>query len=69
MLPAGCGFAGNRMCGSGDEGRGGVAFPMVPAAWERRASRRAGASSPAVSLVRALAVCVPSDQPGLFSQF
>lgn len=50
-------------------GHAGVAFPMVLAAWEHCASQKAGTSSPAVSLVRALAVCVPSDQPGLFSQF
>lgn len=42
---------------------------MVLAAWEYCSSQKPGTSSPAVSLVRALAVCVPSDQPGLFSQF
>lgn len=62
--PGRCGFAGSCTCGSGDEERGGVAFPMVPAAWECCAAPEAG-----TSLVRALSACVPSDQPGQFSQF
>lgn len=56
-------------CGSGHEERGGAAFPRVLAAWECCASPEAGTSSPAVSLVRALSACVPSDQTGQFSQF
>lgn len=46
----GCGIAGSRTCGSGDEERGGAAFPMVPAAWECCASPEAGTSSPVHSL-------------------